>query len=418
MLLEFAVENFRSIKDKQTLSLLADTSKEELPDNVLDVSEKLQVLKSAIIYGANASGKSNVMRAFHAFWMLVSFSADHNPGDSLKEYEPFQFNPATKSAPTSFELTLLIDDTRYFYAVSILEKQILHEKLLFYPQGREARLFIREGQHFDFGDYLKGQKTVIAELTTENQLFLSKAAKNNLKQLVEVYIFLNQHLMPIPFMDSWIDSYYMNRIARELVSSKQDTRFFHNFKALLQSFDTGIVDFRIEERDALSEKREFEIYADHIVFDEQGRETGTVFQSFSEESAGTQKLFVLGGLILRALMNGRTIMIDEFERSLHPMISSYIIQLFHHPRINVKGAQLILATHDTNLLSKDNQLRRDQIWIIEKDKTGASELFSLADITGVPSRAPFEKWYLSGRFGGVPGIERLHFEFGYQHDEA
>jgi AAA15 family ATPase/GTPase len=109
--------------------------------------------------------------------------------------------------------------------------------------------------------------------------------------------------------------------------------------------------------------------------------------------------------------------IDEFERSLHPLICSYLIQLFHDPKINSRGAQLVLATHDTNLLSS-NEFRRDQIWIVEKDKTGASELYSLSDVTGILKGAPYEKWYLSGRLGGIPGIQSLDFELNYASHEA
>lgn len=173
----------------------------------------------------------------------------------------------------------------------------------------------------------------------------------------------------------------------------------------------------VEELENPGPNTKYDILTEHTHFDNTGKERGTATFSLEWESKGTQKLFVLGGLLLQALMQGGVIVIDEFERSLHPLIYSYLIQLFHNPKINSRGAQLILATHDTNLLSS-NEFRRDQIWIVEKDKTGASELYSLSDVTGILKGAPYEKWYLSGRLGGIPGIRSLDFELNYASHEA
>jgi hypothetical protein len=140
---------------------------------------------------------------------------------------------------------------------------------------------------------------------------------------------------------------------------------------------------------------------------------GTVAFDLEDESVGTQKLFGLSAMILNAMERGSVLILDELERSLHPHISRFILSLFNNPRINKNNAQLIAATHDVTLLSEENNLRRDQIWIVEKNREGASELFSLADMKGVRDNVPFEKWYLSGRFGGVPNIESLQFEFDY-----
>ena len=418
MIIEFSIENFRSFRTRQVLSMTPDAAKKEEVNNIQVVSGKYKLLKSAVVYGANASGKSNLMKAFQVLRTLVLTSADRAPGEVLEGYDPFLFHPVTKTAPTIFELDFLLRKVRYRYLIGFREQEVVEEQLLFYPEGRESKLFRRVGQEFEFGDYLKGQKAVVSKLTGPNQLFLSKAARNNMQQLVEVYQFFVRDYMPIPFLDSWMDSYYEDRIVKELIKTNENARFIENFKALLRSFDTGILDFKIDRRKGLDfiHNRDYEVSVEHPVFDDEGNRKGSLFHPLEEESTGTQKLFVLGGLILRALMNGRVILIDEFERSLHPLMSSYLIQLFHDPKINTKGAQLILATHDTNLLT-ENELRRDQIWIVEKDRTGASELFSLADISGISKGAPYEKWYLSGRLGGVPGIKRLDFELNYEGNE-
>lgn len=412
MLLEFSVENFRSFRDRQVLSLLPDEGKKEEPRHFVTVAGRYKVLRSAIVYGANASGKSNLMKAMQSLRNLVLSSDDRAPDKAFEQYDPFLFNSRTAIAPVSFETDFLLDEVRYHYRVSILKEEVVEEQLLFYPEGRESRLFRRIRQDFEFGDYLKGQKVVVSKLTGANQLFLSKAARNNIQQLVEVYRFFSDQYMPVPFLDSWVDGYYLQRIAKELERGKKNERFIKNFKSLLKSFDTGIVDFKIEKPDNPFVQEDYKISVEHLVFDDDGGQFGTTFYPLTEESTGTQKLFVLGGLILRALMNGRVIIIDEFERSLHPLICSYLIQLFHDPEINTQGAQLILATHDTNLLSSID-FRRDQAWIVEKDQAGASEIFSLADVTGILKDAPFEKWYLSGRLGGIPGIQRLDFELNY-----
>ncbi len=416
MILEFSVENFRSFRSMQTFSMIPDEGKQESVEHILEISDKYQALKSAVIYGANASGKSNFMRALQALRNAVLTSADLGPDQRIESYMPYRFNPRTIDAPTVFEIDFLVEKVRYHYHLILLEREVKEELLLFYPEGRESRLFKRKGQTFEFGDYLKGPKTVVSRLTGKNQLFLSKAARNNMEQLESVYRFFAQGFMPIPFLDNWADNYYIDRIAKEMINARQSAKFLENFRLLIKSFDAGIHNFKIEKHDFPLSGKDYEVWMEHDIFDDEGNRAGSSFFSIEEESAGTQKLFVLGGLILRALMNGRVIVIDEFERSLHPLISNYLIQLFHDPNINPKGAQLILATHDTNLLSAA-AFRRDQIWIVEKDSTGSSELFSLADVKGILKDAPYEKWYLSGRLGGIPSIQSLDFELNYAADE-
>ena len=417
MILEFSIENYKSFRERQTFSLVPDEGKSEAANHLVSVGDKYTMLRSAVIYGANASGKSNFIKALEALRSLVLLPADRRPREQFAQYAPFQFNDRTQSAPTIFSLDFLLDGIRYTYSVSISAVAVLKESLYFYPQGREAKLFVRTGQTYEFGDYLKGQRSVVAELTNANQLFLSKGAGNNIAQLIDVYRFFSESLLVIPFDDSKSEAFYLNLIAERILKAKKNDLFLRNFTALLKSFDTGILDFRVEELENPGPNSKYDILTEHAHFDNAGKERGTATFSLEWESKGTQKLFVLGGLLLQALMQGGVMVIDEFERSLHPLICSYLIQLFHDPKINSQGAQLVLATHDTNLLSS-NEFRRDQIWIVEKDKTGASELYSLSDVTGILKGAPYEKWYLSGRLGGIPGIQSLDFELNYASHEA
>lgn len=415
MLLEFSVSNFRSFKSEQTFSMLADEKGKNPYEEKVVPFKNIRILRSALIYGANASGKSNLMRAFQSLRFLILNSGDMDPEETFKEIQPFAFDPSCEELPTRFSIYFILNNIRYAYKVGVTKKEVIEEGLFFYPKGRETKLFVRKDKKFSFGESLLGAKSTIEKITASNQLYLSKAASNNMKQLVDVYLYFKNSFMSIPFLDSWNDIYYVNRLAREIMESSNQLKFIENFKSLLRSFDTGLIDFRIE---SLPFSDDYSIEVERNVFDEHGEILGSKFQPFEEESTGTQKLFVIGGLILRALMHGRVILIDEFERSLHPLINSLIFQIFNSPKINFKNAQLIIATHDTYLLSKENDLRRDQIWFVEKDFTGSSELFSISDIEGVRKDVPFEKWYLSGRLGGIPNIENLNFELNFQYEKA
>jgi len=424
MLIDFSVENYRSFRDKQTFTMIPDDGKNEVFSNSKKINGKYTLLTTGVIYGANASGKSNLIRAIHAMHKLILYYSERSPDKNFKEYDPFAFNSRTSQAPVVFGINFLIKGIRYSYEFSLLTNKVLEEKLSFYPEGRESKLFKRIGQEYDFGDYLKGQKVIVSKLTNENQLFIAKAALNNIPQLREVYSFFSRNLNTLSSFDlsesknilsTEID--YTDRIASTLLEAGRDHPFTKQFKALLNSFDTGIEDIEIEgDPEKMFPFEKYEISIKHSLYDDSQAKMGNVARSFKEESSGTQKLFALGGIILQTLINGQTIIIDEFDQSLHPLISSYLLQLFHDPKINTKGAQLIVATHDTNLLTQSN-LRRDQIWIVEKDKTGASELFSLADISGIPKGVPYEKWYLSGRLGGIPSIKSLDFELRYTENE-
>lgn len=420
MLIDFSVENYRSFRDRQIFTMIPDDGKNEIFSNSERINDKYTLLKAGVVYGANASGKSNLVRAIDAMRNLIVHSSELDPNESFKEYDPFAFNSRTSQAPVVFGINFLIKGIRYSYEFSLLAHKVLEEKLFFYPEGRESKLFKRIGQEYDFGDYLKGQKVIVSKLTNENQLFIAKAALNNIPQLKEVYSFFSRNLNTLSASELSkrkhifsARSYYTDEIASTLHKAGRNHTFTKQFKALLNSFDTGIEEIEIEKTLPFDE---YEITVKHSLYDDSQIKTGSIDRDFNEESTGTQKLFAIGGLILQGLMNGQTVIIDEFEQSLHPLISSYLLQLFHDPKINTKGAQLIVATHDTNLLTQTD-LRRDQIWIVEKDKTGASELFSLADMSGIPKGAPYEKWYLSGRIGGIPSIKSLEFELSYVGDE-
>ena len=412
MILEFSVKNYRSFRDKQTFSMIPDVGKKEDGRNIYTLSPKYKFLKSAVIYGANASGKSNFIRALGVFSYLVESGTNRKPGEDILGYDPFKFQSNKKKEPTRFELDFLHDGIRFTYFLAVNKTEIVEEGLVYYPSEKHTKLFLRKGQKFSFGESLKGKKKIIKELTTKNQLFLTKGAENNIAQLAEVYLHIKLNYLVIYHLDTLNEIQLRGNIIEQC---KKSNIYRDNFLSLMRSFDTGISDFDFQKKEMVGSPDFYEINTRHPLFDSKGKKVGTEVQNFREESTGTQRLFILGGLILEQIMDGGTIIIDEFQRNLHPNISSFLIDIFNNPEINVNGAQLIVSTHDTNLLS-GNDLRRDQIWIVEKDNQGASELFSLADSTGILKNANFEKWYLSGKFGGLPGIESLNFELNFKHE--
>jgi len=428
MLLEFSVTNFRSFKEKQTLSMIPATNKKsEQQGGIAVINDKLSVLKSAVIYGANASGKSNLLLALETLQDIVLTSADKNPTEQLvTEIDYFLFDEDSWISPTEFELYFLIKDIRYRYFLSISRGVVERESLYYYPHNRKTKLFDRKKEDdtyihkyvYTYGEHLKGEKQVIENLTAANQLYLSKAASNNMEILVEIFQAINEFSINLV-----LDKEVVKGL--KLVRNNPTKQFSDNMKSMVCAFDTGIVDFKIIFINMVQESLKWMGYPEGsfnvvIEMEHNSFRNNKIFRQktlrIEQESLGTQRLFYLSAIVIDALMHGKTIIFDEFERSLHPHISSYIIQMFNNPKINKKNAQLIVATHDTNVINKENGLRRDQVWLVEKDKTGASELFSLSDIEGVRQDTPFEKWYLSGRFGAVPNINSLDIELNFQHE--
>jgi AAA15 family ATPase/GTPase len=426
MILEFSVTNYKSFRDTVTFSMVADTKDDTQSQNFFE-SNNTKVLKSAVLYGANASGKSNFMEAFKELRNIILTS---NNNDSFhdaglnSEYNPFEFDSTTIHQSISFDIYIVIKDIKYHLMFSYDIAKIIREELYYYPNDKQTLLYKRENEEYEFGNQLKGEKNAVKNVTDTPQLFLSNGAKNKMPQLMEVYEYFENSFMVIPFLDSWMDTKYAERIARELYNGKS-TLYYQNFMHLMKSLDTGITSIEVEKvknsRFSMVKGSPVELKADyrintyHKSISERGEETIQKFQ-IERESTGTQKLFVLIGLCLRALMFGRVLIIDEFERSLHPLISKFILSLFNDDKINTKKAQLIVATHDTELISNDNNLRRDQVWFVEKNDNGISNLYALTDVEGVRKDTPFDKWYLTNRLGGVPNLKTFNFQINFEHE--
>ncbi|WP_310283926.1 ATP-binding protein [Flavobacterium piscis] len=350
-------------------------------------------LTSAAIYGPNASGKSNIIMALHEFKNFVRISTDNKPNDTIKLFDPFRLCEKNMWEPSSFSIDILIENILYTYSIKVYQKEVISESLFFYPKGGRVKVFERSRQEFFKGNGYEGIFETIKQRTTENQLFLSKAAIENIEIAKNVYQKFSSLLI---FTTDLFHSEKFNKTANKHLFSgfENENLILSLSKSLIQKLDTKVVDF--EERDGIIKTIHLNDKHERVEFD------------FSDESSGTQRAISFSPLIFMALKYGCAIVADEFERSLHPEIAQYILGLFNDPDVNKNGAQFIFATHDTTLLSPENNLRRDQINLVEKNSRGETELYTVSDIKGI-REGNFEKWYIEGRLGAVPNIAKETF---------
>lgn len=427
MIIDFTVTNFRSIKDEQTFSLYAPTPGTHLSENIsYPAGDKIGVLKSSGLYGANASGKSNLLLAFEALRYIILNSGDLKEGQPIKCYEPYLLSDSKKFAPVRFEAEFFVPNNqlsqedaaqtkavRFRYYVSFTANEIVEENLSYYPSSQQANLFNRgpndTWQTITFGNSYKGGKKRLPFFA--NNAYLSKAgdSADTPKIARDVYNYFMRQINHIGADE---------RIVR--LNWLEKTELVKKTAALLSLVDTGISNISIEERtDAESVIRAVS-FPDGIPEELKSRflkgikfrplflhvnDTGdNVFFEEKEESEGTRKLFNLAPVLIEALLKGDVLIMDELDNSMHPFMAELIIKLFNDPRINKNNAQLIFSTHNINLMSSD-LLRRDQIWFTEKQK-GATKFYSLDDFDKkkVKPQSPFNQWYAEGRFGGIPAI--------------
>ena len=384
MLIQFTVENHRSIKNSAVISFAASKDK-SFEEYLLHPDAKKTLLPALAIYGANAAGKSNVLHAMMTMKeMVVGNAAKASKGQKLP-WEPF----GGIKQPTTFEIVFIYQGIRYTYGFSFDAKKIYKEYLFHWPNGREALIFSREDGVFEFRENINEQMT-LSNRTPDNKLYLVSSNDWNLPQTENAYRWFLEKLTFL--MDE-------EPAASETVAqiASGDDKKARILKELLLA-DLGITDVAIKN----SSGKAPVITTTHRIINEDG--TTEYFQLLMEqESAGTQHFFTRIGGWLQALENGALLVVDEIEDSLHPLLTRRLIEMVQDKTINTKGAQLIFTTHDAMLLDL-NFFRRDQIWFAEKnDKTCATELYSLASFS--PRKGEnVRKGYLQGRFGAIPFI--------------
>ena len=415
MLLRFSVSNHLSIRDSQELLFTASSLKDP-SDGLIDCSAapNESVVPAVVIYGANASGKSNLVDAITVMrHMVLRSHTEGDPGGGVPR-QAFRLDTESSRRPSRFEIDFVLDGVRHHYGFEANDREFLSEWLYAFPKSHRRSLFVRDRDDYRFGRDLKGRNSVIAGLTRPNSLYVSAAAQNRHDQLSAVYgYFLSFHgFMGVgvagPEASAW------------LANEDVDSRVID----FLGKIDTGICDYRRRETDLPEEMRTFqrELFelvrkrsSESIEFDAEGKQVAVelghrspvgepVFLDLNLESAGTRRLLLVLSLVYRALDEGTPLAIDELDASLHTLAGSEILKLFCSPETNPRGAQLIATTHDTNLMDA-SVLRRDQLWFTAKDADGATHLYPLTDIRTRASDN-FEKGYLQGRYGAVP--ETVH----------
>jgi AAA15 family ATPase/GTPase len=410
MLLEFKTKNFRSLRDECTLSMVASSDKTLAQTNLLQTGIKSlpNVVRAAVIYGANASGKSNVIRAIQVMREIVMRSANYQLGQPILIAEPFKLDSTSATEQTEFEMTFLQKGVRYQYGFSLNPERITGEWLLAYPTAKAQNWFQREydpksgKDSYSFGSHLSGQRRLWQEATKQNSLYLSTAVQLNSEQLKEIFAWFSTDLVIFPDILMPSFDHTVSYIRTNTNNAVKD--FLINADI---SIDNVLIDrrrgFRISwdleyiEDDVKSTYEEKDIYVptfQHVT------QNGSAIFEFGDESGGTQKLFALAGPLFDILENGRVLVMDELNRGLHPLLVHQLVALFQDPESNPHGAQLLFTTHETNLLDSEF-LRRDQIWFTEKNAEQATTLFPLTDFTPRKNEA-LESGYLSGRYGAVP----------------
>jgi len=417
MLIEFRVTNFRSLRDEQVLSMVASKDSTLLDTNTwaTGIPAAPTVLRSAAIYGPNAGGKSNFIKALQYMRGVVVESATViQPGQAFS-VQPFRLDAGSSGEPTEFEATFVVDGVRHQYGFAMTSERIVSEHLLVYKAFKPQHWFKRHHDRqsgrdvYEFGPGLKGQKAVWESATRSNSLFLSMAVQLNSEQLSPIFnwfarqlVIFNEHT-PLN-----------QRVTIQMLRDPEGKKAICDF---LAAADISIADIDIVTRRIPGQAVHFdlvagktEVRAEEVEENElrfhHVTENGKAVFGLGEESSGTRNLLFLSGPVLDIVRNGLTLVIDELDTSLHTLLVRRLVQLFHNVDINRIGAQLIFTTHDTSLLDAPNLFRRDQVWFVEKERDQASRLYGLSEFSPRKNEA-LERGYLMGRYGGLPLLRDL-----------
>lgn len=427
MLLEFSIGNYRSIREPVTLSMLGThlrSPSEDLDARTLATLEDgRKVLRSAVIYGPNASGKSNIVLALSALRWLVLNSAREVGRDTSLPVEPFLLDATSTTLPTRFEVVFVAQSVQYRYGVDLHAEKIREEWLYSraLSTSRETRLFRRVGDRIELGrSFPEGRR--LESKTRENALFISVCEAFN-GEIAQRVVSWFQRLGVLtaahhhPLHGEWMDRY-----TADILAGRAGPGLRPDVLGILRGADLGIEEVSVQYRPlqetlpaALPEAvRELILGSNAkempVVSTLRARRgaAGEVrdqvsFSLSRQESDGTQKLFRLAGAIADTLRAGDPLVVDELDARLHPLLTAAIVDQFHSPEPAARRAQLVFATHDVSLLSPE-RFRRDQVWFMDKDPAGASRLFSLAEFQGVRQDEAFQRSYLSGRYGALPWL--------------
>ena len=410
MLIGFSVGNYKSFKETVTLSMVASSITEEEKEldenNVFEINHKLNLLKSAAIYGANASGKSNLIAAINFMkWFVLNSSKETQVSEAIY-IEAFRLSTETEKEPSFFEIVFLLEGKTFRYGFEVNAREVVSEWLFQADDSEEQMLFERDFDNYILDNFPEGQG--ISDKTRSNALFLSVVAQFNGKVSGKILLWFSKTLQLISGLQ---DTQYR----KETLESFENESHRHDIIEFIKKLDLGITDIQITNKPLpiVSQKTAMfgfpyseikpAVKTVHRKYDAEGKQSAIeLFDIDKYESEGTNKLFALVGLLLDTLRTGKILFIDELDARLHPLITRELICLFNSNETNPHNAQLIFTTHDTNLLSSKT-FRKDQIWFTEKDNKGATDLYSLVEYK-VGKDASFERDYIIGKYGAIPFI--------------
>ena len=418
MFVEFSVKNFRSLRDEQTLSMVSSPDRAHLETHTIDtgVRSVARLNRTSVVFGANASGKSNLLFAVATMRNLVLYSTAMLDAARVDQYTPYRLDRSSAKEATEFEIIVLLDGVRYQYGFSYDAQRIRDEWLIVYKTGKGQAWFDRrwndasgDYEWAPFSSYFTGAKETWKQATRPGALFLTTAIQLNNEQLKPLWNWFANDLSIV----NWSGALGIGQTLQRL----DDPAFKSRALNLLRAADLHIVDIEVEK--VPGHQVEFKLEAGKppelaataqdvplvkFVHKVEGEEPVSFDGRY--ESAGTQRLLSYIGPILDALENGKLLIIDELDSSLHPMVVRFILSLLFSSEYSSRGAQMWMTTHDTSLMDTD-LLRRDQFWFMEKDERQASRLYPLTDFS--PRKGePLEKAYLRARYGGVPFISRAN----------
>lgn len=424
MLIEFSITNFRSIKETQSLSMITADSLDELPNNICMIKfpamkqkkQERALLKSAAIYGPNASGKSNLIDALEYMQSFIIHAARQQRGDEMNWVAPFKLNSKTLKQPSIFKIVFELQNLnkkrlKYEYGFSITKERVLEEWLYEYRSSHITRLFVRKYQPkkknytWHFGGGLKVGD--FHQRTLENVLFLSKAAQENHEYLSPIFDWFRQTLMILP---SSRNNAHICRNYLKTDFDRKKIRLLH----FLQDADMGIADLQMvqqkididdkkfpadmppEQKAYIKEQLGTKLQSIHVMKDTNQK---VVFDFLKDESDGTIAMLALATILIEAADCEHILIIDEIDKSLHPLLINALLKAFHKFTHN---SQLIFTIHNIQQMDEE-MFRKDQIWLIEKiPQTEASSLFRLSDLKGIRKEHAFDRRYLLGAYGALP----------------
>lgn len=406
MLLQFSVKNFRSFEKEEILDLSAGKGSELRETNTFELSQNQHLVRSAVIYGPNAGGKSNLIRAIYFLQQFVLTSSTAYQEKQKIPLQPFRLNAKSQNEPSEFSIDFVCNAVRFTYHVALNEDQIISEELYAYPKNYRQTWFTRK---WDFsskafswyqGPSFKGEHKAWEQMTRANALYLSTAVQFNSEQLKPIFLWFRDQLIILLKNGPAQEINFNPDLTFQFLKDPKTAPLIHKF---MECADIGIENFHLIEEEVPPIKK-VAVKTRHKMFDSNQK---VFFDLFSDESDGTQRLFSQAGGWLKALREGLVLFVDELDLHLHPNIVRYLIELFHSPKTNQKNAQLVFTTHDTSLLDSD-LFRRDQVWFVQKDEQQGSRLYSLLAFKPRKGEA-IGKGYLQGRYGALPFIGKFRF---------